>query len=223
MPIKAIIFDLDNTLIDFRKMKKLSCEAAFEAMIKNGLKISKKKAMKVMFELYNKHGWEYQKIFQLFLKEVHKKLDYRIMASGIVAYRKVKEGLLYSYPGVPSVLDKLKKRYKLIILSDAPKVQAWIRLCAMGIQDKFDHVITYDDTRRKKPDKKPFLLALKKLKLKPEDCVMVGDSIKRDLNPAKDLGMKTVFATYGEIEKEKGKVDYKIKDIKELSDIVDNL
>ena len=57
--IKAIIFDLDNTLIDFVKMKKLSCEAAMDAMIKNGLKVSKKRGLKVLFELYDKKGWEY--------------------------------------------------------------------------------------------------------------------------------------------------------------------
>ena len=31
--IKSVIFDLDNTLIDFLRMKKLSCEAAVSAMI----------------------------------------------------------------------------------------------------------------------------------------------------------------------------------------------
>ena len=42
--IKTIIFDLDNTLIDFMRMKRISCEAAMDAMIKSGLKIDKEKA-----------------------------------------------------------------------------------------------------------------------------------------------------------------------------------
>lgn len=219
--IKAIIFDLDNTLIDFVRMKKLSCEAAIDAMIDNGLKISRRNALNIMFELYGKYGWEYQKIFQVFLKEVSGKIDYRIMASGIVAYRKIKEGLLYSYPGVSSTLNELRKRgYKLVILSDAPRVQAWIRLAAMGIQDKFDYVITFDDTKRKKPDKKPFLLALKKLNLKPEEVVMIGDSVNRDLKTANRLGMKTVLAKYGQTQKESGRVDYKINNISQLLKIV---
>ncbi len=219
--IKAVIFDLDNTLIDFMKMKRLSCEAAMDAMISAGLNISKQKGMKILFELYSKYGLEYQRIFQKFLKKVIGRVDYKIMASGIVAYRRVKEGLLYPYPNVVPVLNELKKKYKLAILSDAPKIQAWIRLVAMGIQDNFDIVITYDETRKKKPDPKPFLYILKKLKLKPEECVMVGDSLKRDIAPAKKLGFKTVFAKYGgSKEKARVKPDFVINNIKDLLKIL---
>jgi putative hydrolase of the HAD superfamily len=219
--IKAIIFDLDNTLIDFMKMKRLSCEAAMDAMISAGLRISKKKGLKILFRLYMKYGLEYQKIFQVFLKKVIGKIDYGIMASGIVAYRRVKEHLLYPYPNALPVLNKLKKKYKLVILSDAPRIQAWIRLVAMGLYDKFDYVITFDDTKVRKPNHKPFLFALKKLKLKPNECVMIGDSLLRDISPAKKLGFKTVFAKYGYLGKRfsgksKIKADYIIRDAKEL-------
>jgi len=215
--IKAVIFDLDNTLIDFMRMKRLSCEAAMDAMISAGLKINKEKGLKNMFQLYSQYGYEYQKIFQIFMRKVLGRIDYEIMASGIVAYRRVKEGLLYPYPNVVPTLSKLKKKYKLAILSDAPRIQAWIRLAAMQIQDKFDMVITFDETKSKKPSLKPFLYILKKLRLRPEECVMIGDSLKRDIAPAKSLGFKTVFAKYGE-DKEKARVkpDYVINDIKEL-------
>ena len=129
--IKAIVFDLDNTLIDFMKMKRLSCEAAMNAMIKSGLNINKKMGLKIMFQLYTEYGYEYQKIFQVFLKKVLTKIDYGVMASGIVAYRRVKQGLLYPYPNVAPTLNELKKKYKLAILTDAPRIQAWIRLAAM--------------------------------------------------------------------------------------------
>ena len=215
--IKAIIFDLDNTLIDFMKMKRLSCEAAIQAMIKAGLKINNEKGLKIMFQLYSRYGYEYQKVFQVFMKKVLGRIDYGIMASGIVAYRRVKEGLLYPYPNVVPTLNKLKKKYKLAILSDAPKIQAWIRLAAMQIQDKFDYVVTFDETKFKKPSKKPFLYILKKLKLKPEECLMIGDSLKRDIAPANTLGFKTAFAKYGgNYEFVKVKPDYVINDIKEL-------
>jgi putative hydrolase of the HAD superfamily len=201
-------------------MKRLSCEVAMDAMISAGLKINKEKGLKIIFQLYSQYGFEYQKIFQVFLKKVLGKIDYGIMASGIVAYRRVKEGLLYPYPNVVPTLNKLKRKYKLAILSDAPRIQAWIRLAAMRIQDKFDLVVTFDETKSKKPSLKPFLYILKKLKLKPEECVMIGDSLKRDIAPAKEIGFKTVFAKYGE-DKEKAKVkpDYVINNIKELLEI----
>ena len=54
--IKAVIFDLDNTLIDFMKMKKASCEKAVDAMISVGLNLSKKKAIKELYKIYYKEG-----------------------------------------------------------------------------------------------------------------------------------------------------------------------
>ena len=110
--IKAFVFDLDNTLIDFMRMKRLSCEAAMQAMIKAGLKIKKKKGMEILFNLYYKRGLEHQLIFQIFLKKVLGKVDYKIMGAGIVAYRRVKEGLLYPYLNVIPTLKKLRKKYK---------------------------------------------------------------------------------------------------------------
>ena len=53
--IKAVIFDLDNTLIDFMRMKKLSCDAAISAMIDAGWNVKKDKAMKELFALYDKY------------------------------------------------------------------------------------------------------------------------------------------------------------------------
>jgi putative hydrolase of the HAD superfamily len=188
-----------------------------DAMISTGLKIKKEDGMKILFGLYFQYGLEYQKIFQVFMRKVLGRIDYGIMASGIVAYKKVKEGLLYPYPNVVSTLNELKKKYKLAILSDAPKIQAWIRLVAMGIQDKFDLVITFDETKSKKPSKKPFLYLLKKFRLKPQECAMIGDSLKRDIAPAKSLGFKTVFAKYGEDKEKTGvKPAHVINDIKDL-------
>jgi len=58
--IKAILFDLDNTLIDFMKMKHECCKVAIDAMIKAGLKVEKKKALQILYKLYDEYGIEYQ-------------------------------------------------------------------------------------------------------------------------------------------------------------------
>lgn len=219
--IKLVLFDLDNTLIDFMWMKRLSCEAAMKAMIDSGLKIKKEKGLKILFSLYSKYGIEYQRIFQVFLETVLGRIDYKIMGAGIAAYRKVKEGLLYPYSNVIPTLKALKKKgYRLGIISDAPRIQAWIRLAAMGMHKEFDMVITFEDTGFKKSTALPFRAVLKKAKLRPEEVLMVGDSIKRDIAPAKKLGFKTVFAKYGsEDKKARVKPDYVISDIKELLNI----
>jgi len=212
--MKAIIFDLDNTLIDFMKIKRTACRAAVDAMVKAGLKADGDHAFKLIFKLYDEYGYEYRHVFEALMKKLTGKVDYGIVAAGIVAYRKAREGLLVSYPDVLPTLRKLQKKgIKLAIVTDAPRIEAWIRLAAMGIQDEFDVVITYDDSKEKKPSLKPFKLALKKLKMNPEDVIIIGDSISRDIVPAKELGAKTILAEYGVTKKEKETVkpDARIK------------
>jgi len=219
--IKAILFDLDNTLIDFMRMKRNSCEAAISAMIDAGLNINKEKAMKKLFKLYDRYGLEDNEIFQKFLKEEMGKIDYRILANAIVAYRSVRASYLQPYPHTDYVLIKLKgKGIKLAIVTDAPKLKAWIRLMAMKIGNFFDVVVAYEDTKHLKPSALPFEAALAKLGVKPQECLMVGDMPQRDIEGAKKLGMKTCFAKYGNPKIKKCDADYEINDIKELLKII---
>ncbi len=220
--IKAIIFDLDNTLTDFIKMKRLSVEAAASAMIDAGLDMKAERIMRKLFKLYDQLGWEHQTIFQKFLQEETKTIDYRILAYAINAYRRVRVGFLEPYPHVIATLQKLKEKgITLAIVSDAPKIQAWMRLSAMKIDYFFDTVVTFDDTKQKKPSPKPFEVALKKLRLPPEDCLMVGDMPERDIMGAKKMGMQTCFAKYGHRKGKKiVKADYELNDILDLLKIV---
>lgn len=216
--IKAIIFDLDNTLIDFVKMKHMSIEAAASAMIDSGLDHKKERIVKGLFLLYDEYGWEDQNVFQKYLHKEEGKIDYRVLANAINAYRSVRTGFLGPFPHVMSTLIKLKQSgIKLAIVSDAPRLKAWIRLTAMKIDNFFDIVVTFDDTKRLKPSKKPFVVALNKLRLKAEECLMVGDRLERDIKGANKIGMKTCFAKYGnQKSSSKVKPDYTINDISEL-------
>jgi putative hydrolase of the HAD superfamily len=219
--IKAILFDLDNTLIDFMKMKRLSCEAAIDAMIGAGLKVKHDEAIKTLYDLYDKHGMEEKTIFQKFLKKLTGKIDHRILANGIVAYRKVRTGFLDPYPNVDYVLLKLKAMgLKVGIVTDAPRLKAWIRLASMKLSNYFDVVVTFEDTKQHKPSKLPFKAALKQLKLKPKECLMVGDWPERDIKGANAVGMKTCFAKYGNPKIKKTEADYEINDIREVLQIV---
>jgi len=213
---KAILFDLDNTLVDFMAMKRKSCEAAIDEMISAGLKMKKEDALKILFELYDKYGIEYKQIFQKFLQKIEGKIDYRILSHGIVAYRRIKVSYLYPYPNVIPTLLELKKKHKLAIISDAPRMRAWMRLSAMKIDNFFDVVITSGDVKRKKNSVIPFRAALKQLGIKPEEALMVGDWIERDINTAKSIGIKTCYARYGNEEKRASEADYEIDDIKDL-------
>jgi len=215
--IKAIIFDLDNTLIDFMKMKKITCEEAIDAMIDAGLNISKKKALEELYKIYYDVGLEDPTIFQKFLIKVNGKIDYKILASAIVAYRQARIGFLHPYPGTKQTLIRLKEKgMKLAIVSDAPKLKAWIRLINMRIDDFFDIVVGLEDTGKAKPSELPFKMVLKQLDLNPEECIMVGDRPERDMKGAKALGIKTCFAKYGYGKEAKGDWDFEIESITDL-------
>ena len=65
--IKAVIFDLDNTLLDFMKMKRAAVEAAAEAMIDAGLKMVPDELRRKIFDVYDREGIEDQKVFNKLL------------------------------------------------------------------------------------------------------------------------------------------------------------
>jgi len=220
--IKAVLFDLDNTLIDFFRMKTESSNAAIKAMIDAGLPVKEEKAIEILNELFKEYGIEDQTIFQRFLEKTIKKVDYKILSNGIAAYRRVQAGFLFPYPHVRSTLVKLKEKNLILgIVSDAPRMRAWLRLAEMNMTHYFDVVVTLDDTGKLKPSKMPFEKALQELKLNPEEILFVGDNPERDIFGAKEVGMKTCLAKYGQkFFSKKIKADFEIKDINELQKIL---
>jgi putative hydrolase of the HAD superfamily len=223
--IRAIVFDLDNTLTDFMKMKSDAITAAIEGMIDAGLELPRDAVRSRIDTIYQEQGLEYQRVFDELLESELGHIDPKILASGIVAYRKARESALTLYPHVNMTLLELTKRgIKLGVVSDAPQAQVWLRLCSLGLQHVFDSVVTFEDTRERKPNPAPFRLVLKRIGVDPHDALMVGDWAERDVVGAKSLGMKTVFARYGDTfnTKESG-ADFDVDDVFELVAIVDQL
>jgi len=222
--IKAIIFDLDNTLVDFMLLKRAAIDAAIPAMIDAGWKYSFDETKEFINKIYDSEGIEYQQVFDKMHTDLLGKVDYKIISAGIVAYRTAREAALKPYPGVfPTLIELIKMGLKLAVVSDAPSKEAWLRLSYLNFQHLFDVVITYDETRERKPSPVPFNLALKKLDLKAEECLMIGDWAERDMVGAKAVGMKTVFARYGDtFDTINPESDYDINSITELIEIVKN-
>ncbi len=220
--IKAIVFDLDNTLVDFMTMKRRAIDAAIDAMLDAGLDLDRTEVANRIDAIYKERGIEYQNIFDDLLFGLLNKVDHRILASGIVAYRRAREAALKPYPHVTATLMELIRRgIKLAVLSDAPSREAWLRLCFIGFHHIFTTAVTFDDTGERKPSQKPFRKVLELLDVEPSQALMVGDWPERDIAGAKAVGMKTAFARYGDTfgTKEHG-ADYELKDISELLKII---
>ena len=224
--IRAILFDLDNTLIDFIQMKEESCRAAVKAMVASGLQMKEDQAFELLMNTYFDVGIESNKAFSEFLRSIDQ-FDHKILASGINTYLKTKNKFLKPYPNVKSVLAKLKRKGVILsILTDAPKTKAYQRLLGMGIEPYFKFVVGHEDTNKSKHTSLPLLLALEMLRKEiPEiansEILMVGDSIEKDIDPAKKLGLRTALAKYGQLTPEIGFADYQLLNFKEIIEIIE--
>ena len=220
--IKAIIFDLDNTLLDFMSMKSSSINAAVNGMIESGLELNSEKAKEEIFKIYENKGYEYQDVLTEFVKAHCGNVDYKILAGGIVEYKRAKEKSLKLYPDVTKTLITISKMgLKIAVLSDAPTREAWTRLYTVKLHHIFDEVVTFNDTGVHKPGKEPFMLMIDRLKIDSKDCLMVGDWPDRDIKGAKQFGMKTAFAKYGNSENiAHSDADYDLDNFSDLLDII---
>jgi len=223
--IRAIVFDLDNTLTDFMRMKEAAITAAIDGMIDAGFRLSPAELRARVASIYDQQGLEFQRVFDELLQREFGEVDPKILASGIVAYRRARESALVLYPHAMMTLLELAKRgIRLGVVSDAPRLQVWLRLCGLGLQHVFDAVVTFDDTGERKPAPAPFREVLRLLGADPHESLMIGDWAERDVVGAKSLGMKTVFARYGDtFDTKVSGADYDVDDVFELVRIVDAL
>ncbi len=100
------------------------------------------------------------------------------------------------YDGVISVLSTLRKKYKLALVSNCFVGLSDV-LKALNLTRFFDCIVLSYEIGVKKPDKRIYLEALQRLKLRPEECVFVSDAIN-DLEGAREVGLKTILIRQGE-------------------------
>jgi putative hydrolase of the HAD superfamily len=206
-------------------MKESAVTSAVHAMIEAGLDIDEENSYERILELYQETGWENQQIFDIFLKEKTGEVNNKYLAAAIVSYRRAREATLRLYPDVQRTLIILaKKGIKLAVVSDAPSREAWMRIYYLNLHHVFDLVLTFDDIGERKPSPKGFELALSKLAVQPEEALMVGDWPERDVAGASKLGIKTIYAKYGDTfgTVESG-ADWDVENIYEVVGIIKSL
>ncbi len=235
--IRAIAFDIDNSILDFRTFKEKTARAAARAMVKHGLKADPKKVYMQIFAVYDSKGIEYQKTFADVLTTYNLTPNQfeRAQQAAIQAYLKTKFSSLKAYPGARATILKLKKKGVFVgIVTDAPRNKAWQRLVIAGLDDLFEVVVTHHDSGEHKPHPLPFKLFLEqanaKLKavgkkpLKPDEVLFVGDNPERDIKGAKAAGFKTALAEYGWVleKNSKEKPNFYLKNFKDLPKCLKN-
>jgi putative hydrolase of the HAD superfamily len=186
--IKVILFDLDGTLYNSTEVRTKFAEAAYHALAK--LKKIPVDEAKTLIEdtrekLKEKHGFPVPYTLTLIrfgmpVEDWHREnIEYFDPRDYLSADGELKK-----------MLQGMKKRFKLAILTNNNEVQANRILQALNVQDLFDRVFTYNSFRTMKPNPKTFQEAARAMGVKPNECLVVGDRYSVDLIPAQDLGMK---------------------------------
>jgi len=188
----AILFDLDNTLVDFISAKQKACSAVIETLGQGDPDI--------LFSYFRRgrYGFEdYGNIFD-YLSDIGVSGSREYLMSCRI-YEEVKLSSLMPYSGIRVILERLRRAgLSLGVVTDADSDHASKRLEKANIADLFDVVITPDISGNRKPHPSSFILALDSLRAEPFRTVCVGDSIRRDIEPGRRLGMLTVHAGYGD-------------------------
>ena len=127
------------------------------------------------------------------------------------------------YPHVREVLDVLRERHPLALVTDSQSAHARGELHQVGLLDYFDPIIVSGDHGYRKPDRRLFEFALHGMGVAARNALHVGNDMYRDIYGAQEVGMKTVM-----FDSDQGaKVhldcvpDYTIADFRDLLKILD--
>lgn len=183
--IKAIIFDLDGTLVN---TEPLHCEAWLSVL--------------------EKRGYHYD---QDWFRQWIGKAD-RFLAQGVIdehdldivprVLQKEKESLFHqlteketqTFPGLTELLNQLKGQLPMAIATNSSRRDAEKIFIPTQLNQWMDAVVTADDVEQLKPDPSMYLLAAQKIGATPESCLVIEDSAS-GAQAAKTAGMYVIGVT----------------------------
>ena len=119
------------------------------------------------------------------------------------------------------VLEKLKEKYKLALLSNGSSTVQHNKIDHVGIEKHFDVVVVSGDVGIHKPDPKLFEYTLEKLNVKADEALMIGDVFSTDILGAVRAGIKTVWLVEDEERPAFTYKGYRIRNLKELYEILE--
>jgi putative hydrolase of the HAD superfamily len=224
-----IYFDLDRTLWDFDSNSKESLIDLYQEFKLGDFYYSASE----FIEIYHKHNdrlWErYRegnltketlryKRFDLTLRE--KNINDKILAlEAGEKYLSLSVSKTILFPNTHEILDYLYKKYDLYILTNGFRETQLSKLRNCDLEKYFKKVFTSETLGYNKPHPEIFHWAVSSINARKDECVMIGDDAKVDIEGAGKYGMDTIFFN-PEKEKTLIKSDYEINNLIELKNIL---
>ena len=216
--IRHVLSDMDNTLFDFVHAKIEACKAVVD-MINVGDPIEM-----LSYFLRGTYGFENLENIEDYLRD-NSVFSKDVYSECCAVYEQKKVENVALYDGVIETVTALKEMdCPFIIVTDADTVNARKRLKKVGLDGHVDDLIAFDMSGLKKPDPRVFYYALERSNAAPKNTLFVGDSLRRDIAPAKKIGMVTAYAAYGDRNETDRAFsfdpDYKLNHISEVLQII---
>ena len=208
MPIKAVLFDMFDTLMMIRRNHDFyspSLMRTYKFLNKNGIDVSfdtfEKAYIKARDELYAKVDANLEEPhFNVRISETLKNLGYNYSASSPLVAEATAEfcdefmTFVYLDPDTEKILHTLHGKYKLGIVSNFAIPECVQELLKThGLADLLDVIVVSAAVNKRKPSPDIFLNTLKELGVSADETVFVGDTLDADIDGAKGVGIKAIY------------------------------
>lgn len=218
--IKAVIFDLDGTLLDRDESVKLFINSQYDRLTKLVGHIPRETYITRFIELDN-HGYVWK-------DTVYRQLVDEFEITGITWEELLQDYLrefknhCISFPHLVEMLQELKrKNVKLGIITNGKGQFQMDNIKALDIEKYFDIILISEWEGIKKPDPEIFKRALKQLDVLPNQSIYVGDHVVNDVKAAQIAGMIGIWKQ--DIHASKVEADFIINALAELPLIIDHI
>ena len=200
--LRAILFDVDDTLCATTEFARRARLNAVRAMIDAGLELSEAEVYaeleEVIREFSSNYEHHFDKLLLRFPADATRHLNRAlVVAAGVTAYHDTKFREWKPFPGVRELFRDLERAgLQLGIITHGLAVKQAEKLIRLDLVPFLDPqaIFISDAIGISKPNPKLYQLALRRLGLEPGEAMYVGDHPANDIAPPKGLGMITVFA-----------------------------
>lgn len=203
--IHHIFFDLDHTLWDFDRNAAATLSAIYVDHKLDEIGVSSAEHFVETFTVHNREIWrrlEAKEITHDYLRE--ERFKYIMRAINVEMSNELSNAINSQFletlsnfthliDGTIDLLDYLAPKYEMHILSNGFDDIQRKKLQLSGLEKYFKNLITFDTAQVRKPDVGIFQAAMKLANAKPENCLMIGDTIDADVKGALGVGMTAVW------------------------------